>query len=103
VVFGIGSYTYELVTRDTYNQAMKATAVRRSGTVVDIFKDPVTDDFSKKSLRGIPAVYGGFTDYFVKDSRRPVDLDGCAFRKVFSNGVLLLEHTFDEIRKRVRR
>src|SRR4029077_19947566 len=58
-VFGIGSYTYEYVTRDTYGFAMKATAVRRGGKIIDIFKKPVTDNGDKNSLKGIPAVYRG--------------------------------------------
>jgi len=107
MVFGIGSYTYEYVTRDTYGFAMKATAVRRDGRLVDIFKKPVTDSGEKNSLKGIPAVYkvldeqGGY-EYAVCDQQVPSALDNCAFRKVFSNGQLLVEDTFDEIRQRVQ-
>lgn len=104
-VFGIGSYTYEYVTRDTYGFAMKATAVVRSGKLVPIFKNPTTDDKceSKKSRYGIPCVYqdaaGKFT---VKENCAPEDLDNCAFQKVYEDGKLLIDPTFDEIRKRVR-
>ena len=55
-VFGIGSYTYEYVTRDTYGRAMKATAVVRGGKLIPIFKAPKTDTGGKKSHKGIPAV-----------------------------------------------
>jgi nicotinamide phosphoribosyltransferase len=108
MVFGVGSFTYEFKTRDTYGFAMKATAVRRGGEVVPIFKDPVTDDGGKRSHRGIVAVYedefsvGGRPGYVWADGRRPEDLDNCAFRKVYSNGELLVDESFDEIRKRVR-
>lgn len=115
VVFGIGSYTYQYVTRDTYNFAMKATAVRRGNDVIPIFKDPVTDNSNKKSHYGIPAVYedefstmvDGINgvegpQYFVEENARVAELDNCAFQKVFSNGKLLVEQTFDEIRKRAR-
>ena len=102
MVFGIGSYTYEYVTRDTYGHAMKATAVRQDGRVVPIFKKPVTDDGLKTSLKGIPAVFGSNGDYHVYDEQPMVALDRCAYRKVFSNGALLIEETFDNIRKRVR-
>lgn len=107
VVFGIGSYTYEHVTRDEYNFAMKATAVRRAGRILNIFKKPVTDNFNKASLVGIPLVYehgqnGAERGYFVRDKGRPEELDKCAFRKVYSNGKLLVEESFDQIRKRVR-
>lgn len=103
MVFGIGSYTYEYVTRDTYGHAMKATAVRRDTGVVPIFKKPVTDDGLKTSLRGIPAVFKNFSDrYIVIDEQLPSVLDKCEYRKVFSNGELLLDEKFDTIRKRVR-
>jgi nicotinamide phosphoribosyltransferase len=108
MVFGIGSYTYEYVTRDTYGFAMKATAVRKGGEIVPIFKDPVTCDGFKKSLRGIPAVYEGdlATDadpqYYVIDNATEQQLDNCAYRIVFEDGTLLVSENFDTIRKRAR-
>ena len=102
MVFGIGSYTYEYVTRDTFGFAMKATAVRRNGKIIDIFKKPVTDDGLKTSLKGIPAVYKHGNDYYVTDGNYPEALDNCAFRRVFSNGQLLIDEDFETIRKRVR-
>ncbi len=108
VLFGVGSYSYELVTRDNYGFAMKATAVVRSGKLIPIFKDPVTDDGGKRSHKGIPAVYktADSTDlnpiYYVKQGAQPEDLDNCAFRKVFENGKLLIDENFDTIRQRVR-
>lgn len=103
MVFGIGSYTYEYVTRDTYGHAMKATAVRRDGPVIPIFKKPVTDSGLKTSLRGIPAVFTNAEgEYEVIDGQQPDVLDKCAYRKVFSNSRLLVDEKFDTIRKRVR-
>lgn len=107
-VFGIGSYTYQYVTRDTYGFAMKATAVRINGKLINIFKKPVTDNSGKASHKGIPAVYRTTESteenpkYFVQQESKPEQLDNCAFNKVFSNGDLLVYQTFDEIRKRVR-
>jgi len=122
-VFGIGSYTYQYVTRDTYNFAFKATAIEREVEVQNtadyqvgrlsrveaIFKAPVTaGDFSKKSARGIPAVYLGRVGQgdvagklYVEETLDPADLDRCEFRKVF-DGALLVDDTFDAIRQRVR-
>ena len=48
VVLGIGSFTYEYVTRDTYGFAMKATYGEVNGEPRNIFKDPKTDDGTKK-------------------------------------------------------
>jgi nicotinamide phosphoribosyltransferase len=104
MVFGIGSYTYEYVTRDTYGHAMKATAVRNNNQIIPIFKKPVTDDGLKTSLKGIPCVYQKewSTSYYVIDGCKPESLDNCAFRKVFSDGRLLIDEKFDTIRKRAR-
>lgn len=107
VVFGIGSYTYEYVTRDTYGFAMKATAIRRGvgGPVEAIWKKPVTDEGGKTSHRGIPAVYGEGrhdNDLVVGETLDPRELDACAFRTVYYEGELRIEDTFEQIRKRVR-
>ncbi len=52
VVLGIGSYTYQYVTRDTYGFAIKATWNRINDEENMMFKDPVTDSGVKKSARG---------------------------------------------------
>jgi nicotinamide phosphoribosyltransferase len=105
VVFGIGSYTYTYVTRDEYGFAMKATAVRRGGQILDIFKKPVTSgDFNKASLKGIPVVLRDDRNgrLYAKDGATPEMLDQCAFRKVFKEGHLQIHTDFETIRKRVR-
>lgn len=52
VVFGVGSFTYQYVTRDTFGFAMKATWAQVDGEGRDLFKDPITDDGVKKSATG---------------------------------------------------
>ncbi len=101
-IFGIGSYTYEYVTRDTHGFAMKATAVVRDGELVAIFKDPVTDDGTKKSAKGIVVPQWCYENLHAVDMQPSQALDNCAFDLVYSNGSLLVDPTFDEIRKRVR-
>jgi len=56
IVFGIGSYTYQYVTRDTFGFAMKATWVQIDGKGIDIFKKPITDNGMKNSAKGRLAV-----------------------------------------------
>ena len=113
-VFGIGSYTYQYVTRDTYNFAFKATAVQRENGVVEaIFKAPVTDTSHKKSHVGIPIAARDNVDGNIRTiqtinpellNARNIDIsDGYTnvFEKVF-NGTLLVDQNFFDIRKRVR-
>lgn len=59
IVFGVGSYTYQYITRDSLGFAMKATWGRRAGHEVFLFKDPKTDSGTKKSARGRVAVVDG--------------------------------------------
>lgn len=52
VVFGIGSYTYQYVTRDILGLAIKATWARINGKEHMLYKDPKTDDGTKRSAKG---------------------------------------------------
>ncbi len=56
VVFGVGSFTYQYVTRDTFGFAMKATYGEVNGEPREIYKAPKTDDGTKVSARGLLAV-----------------------------------------------
>lgn len=105
MVFGIGSFTYEYVTRDTYGFAMKATAVRRGDDLFAIFKKPKTDDGTKNSLKGIPIVrFNEETNQFeVKDGGTPSELENCDFSCIYRNGKLFLEEDWETICERVRR
>lgn len=56
---GVGSYTYQFKTRDTYGFAMKATYMEINGKGINIFKDPITDSGVKKSSKGLLAIIDG--------------------------------------------
>lgn len=60
VTLGIGSYTYQMNTRDTLGQAYKLIAMIQDGEFKEVFKDPKTDKVAghnfKKSQRGLVAV-----------------------------------------------
>ena len=58
IIFGIGAYTYQRPTRDTFKFATKATAVKIEGQWKEIFKNPITDS-GKKSAKGILNVKNG--------------------------------------------
>ena len=59
IVLGVGSFTYQYNTRDTFGFAMKATYVEVNGEAREIFKNPVTDDGMKKSATGLLFVTEG--------------------------------------------
>lgn len=54
IVFGVGSYSYQYNTRDTFGFAIKATYCEIDGVSVNIQKDPATkSSTSKKSAKGL--------------------------------------------------
>lgn len=52
IVLGIGSYTYNMNTRDTFGFALKTTYGVVGGKELLLYKDPITDDGTKKSQKG---------------------------------------------------
>jgi len=101
VVFGIGSFTFQYNTRDTCGFAMKATAVEVDGQMISIFKDPKTDDGTKKSARGLLQVaQDGDTLKVNQDVSWDEEKQGL-LRTVFFNGAITVEDTFADIRSRL--
>lgn len=101
VVLGVGSYTYQYNTRDSLGFAMKATWAQIDGKEKLIFKDPKTDDGTKKSNKGRVAVVkreGKITtidNISVHD--KPIEDD--MLEVVFENGKLLREQSLSEVRE----
>lgn len=102
VVFGIGSYTYQFVTRDTDGFAVKATFAKIAGENREIFKAPKTGDGTKNSAKGLVAVYKDKSGkFYLKDQVDWNEVNDCEFRPVFENGKLLNEATLAEVRARL--
>lgn len=53
IVLGVGSFTYQMNTRDTLGWAAKGGWFEANGVGYGIYKDPVTGDGSKKSPKGL--------------------------------------------------
>lgn len=116
VVLGIGSYTYQYNTRDVFGFAVKATY----GEVMvsypnsenpaaqipllearEIFKDPITDDGTKKSKKGLLHVYEGMNGLVCADKVSKEIEQGGLLETVFLNGALMRFQTLSEIRERL--
>lgn len=80
---------------------MKANSISINGIQSDIYKKPKTDG-AKSSKSGIWDVkYDSKLDAF--ENFKVSEFNGnCLMRIVYKNGNLLLEDTFDKIRKRVK-
>lgn len=100
VVFGVGSYTYQHVTRDSFGFAMKSTSGVVNGVRQDIFKDPVTDSGTKKSAKGLLRVEVEDWEYVVYDQQTEEQERGGRLNTVFLDGIEYIT-TLSEIRSRL--
>jgi nicotinamide phosphoribosyltransferase len=102
VVFGIGSYTYQYNTRDTFGFAMKATYGEVNGVGREIYKDPVTDDGTKKSARGLIQIVKEGNTYKMNDCVTWEQEAEGELKEIFRDGKLLVDERLSNIRERVR-
>jgi nicotinamide phosphoribosyltransferase len=103
VVFGIGSFTYQYNTRDTFGTAMKATYVVIDGEGREIFKNPVTDDGTKRSATGLLQVKKENGTYVLYDQVGWEEERDGELQTVFKNGKLVKEFTLAEIRAEIQK
>ena len=103
--FGIGSYTYQYNTRDTFGFALKATHTVINGEEKFIFKDPKTDTGNfKKSQKGMCYVYKDGEDILYKDELTIKEQEECKdnlLDVVFKDGNLARDYSLNEIRDRL--
>lgn len=101
VVFGVGSYTMNQVTRDTLGTAIKATAVKmEDGTLIPIYKDPKTDH-KKKSARGLLKIVKENNEFVLIDNVTEDEEQTGELNTVFKDGQLFNEMTFDEVKQNI--
>ena len=100
-VLGIGSYTYQYETRDTYGTAIKATAGIVDGEFRQIYKDPKTDNGTKKSARGLLRVEFENDNYVLYDSQTWEQEGQGELTTVFENGKLINPVTLSQVRNRL--
>lgn len=98
IVLGVGSFTYQFNTRDTFGFAMKATFVQVNGEDREIFKDPMTDDGMKKSATGLLNVGRNDMGYFLQDKLTWSEEARGYLQTIFKDGKFENEITLSEIR-----
>ena len=105
VVLGIGSFTYQFNTRDTFGFAMKATYCEIDGEGKEIFKDPITDDGTKKSATGLLYVtrdeYSG--DYVLMDRVDWETSKGGELKTIYRDGSFENTTTLSQIRENLKK
>lgn len=101
VVLGIGSFTYQYNTRDTFGFAMKATYGEVNGEGREIFKDPITDDGTKKSAKGLMQIVSENGKFKLIDQVNWEQEQQGELKEVFRDGKLLVDASLAEIRSRI--
>lgn len=111
IVFGIGSFTYQHNTRDTFGFAIKATYGEVENVGREIFKDPITDDGTKRSAKGLLMVEEIMSadslghlhhhTYRLRDQQNKDQEQAGALETVFLDGKLTKFQTLSEIRERL--
>lgn len=102
VVLGVGSFSLTYVTRDSHGFAMKATSATINGNQIDIYKDPKTDDGTKKSAKGLLMVTNINGSFELMDQVTPKEEARGCLEKVFENGKLLKKYSLMEVRNLVK-
>ena len=99
LIFGMGGGLHTAVNRDTQRNAFKCSAQLRNGEWIDIFKKPL--DTSKKSKKGrFKLLVNDDFEYRTV----PIGCEGeDQLRTVFKNGELLIDDSFEDIKKRTER
>jgi nicotinamide phosphoribosyltransferase len=108
MVYGIGSFTYQYNTRDTFGFALKATQVTINGEEIAIFKDPATDKTKmKKSLVGRCVVIDNIytdaievIDHLDRDAQEQY-LEEDLLTPIFIDGKVMKVRSLAEIRTRL--
>ena len=121
IVFGIGSYTYNMNTRDTFGFALKTTYGVVNGKELMLYKDPITDSGEKKSQKGMVSAFRDekfdeimYRDELdARDKQHSLDMANRfkdqhrnsewyeMLQPVYEDGKLLRETSLNEIRERL--
>lgn len=102
IVLGIGSYTYQFNTRDSFGFALKSTLCVVDGEERQIFKNPATDDGTKKSNIGIVAVVENDEGEYECFDGLSIGHDHADdMRDIFLNSQMMVDDSLAQIRARM--
>jgi nicotinamide phosphoribosyltransferase len=116
IILGVGSYTMQYNTRDTLGFAAKGAWFQVKESVMtspqsigydiksyNIYKDPITDDGTKKSLKGLLCVTkDDMGEYIVLEEMTSNEESQGDLQVIYEDGKFFNQTTLDEIRERIR-
>lgn len=98
VVLGIGSFSLGYAIRDSQGGAVKSTAVIVDEELREIFKNPITDDSTKKSAKGLLKVNDDLT---LKDQCTWEEENTGLLQTIFKNGEFVKTTTLSKIKEKL--
>jgi nicotinamide phosphoribosyltransferase len=111
IVVGVGSFTYVMLTRDSAGYAAKGAwfeiLENDQRLPFDIYKDPITDDGTKKSLKGFCSVRQdigahGKSEIYVKTQCTEEEENSGLLQVIYEDGKFYNQTTLEEIRKNLQ-
>lgn len=104
IVFGVGSYSFQGSTRDTFGFAVKATSSVIGEKRIAIFKQPKTDS-KKNSAKGLLFVGRNSEGYYLVNDVSPEEeaSEENLLKTIYKNGAFVRRTSLQEIRERLER
>lgn len=104
IVLGVGSYTYVMLTRDSAGYAAKGAWFEANEQQYNIYKDPITDNGTKKSLKGFQLVYQDKNGEYQCESEVTEEKafsEENLLKTIYKDGKFYNQTTLTEIRERI--
>jgi nicotinamide phosphoribosyltransferase len=99
IVFGVGSFSYQYVTRDSLASAIKATWAKINDVEHNLLKDPATDNGTKKSATGRLAVFRNDDgELYLVEKATPEQEAASLLQPVWANGKFIRRQSFADVR-----
>jgi nicotinamide phosphoribosyltransferase len=104
IAFGIGGALLQKIDRDTMKFAYKCSAIVRDGTLVEVYKEPITDSgkSSKKGRLDLIKDENGDYKTVVLPDITTIAAKNSELQTVFENGQVLVDDNLDAIRQRAK-
>lgn len=101
IVFGVGSFTYQYLTRDTFGLAVKATWGQIAGKGYELQKTPITDSGTKHSAKGLLRVEKENGEYVLYQEQTMEQSNEGQLQTIFADGEVYNLQSLSEIRERL--
>jgi len=103
IVFGVGSYTYNMTTRDTMGgSAIKATWIQVDGVGRDVMKDPKTGSGKKSATGRLAVLKDREGELYLVEKATQAQEDFSELRTIWKDGEWVRKQSFADVRATLR-